>query len=118
MFTDGVDNVSWLSASEVIEVGRRSDAIVHAVVIGRAGSNNALLHELTRGSGGHVWPAAWGPKLADAFRAVLDDLRSRYVLTYYPKDVGTDGWHALDVKVRLRHVSITHRSGYYRRERR
>lgn len=116
VFTDGVDNVSWLSPSEVFEAGRRSDAIVHAVVVGRAGIDNALLHELTRGSGGSVWPAAWGPKLADAFRAVLDDLRSRYVLAYYPKDVATDGWHALDVKVRLRSVSITHRSGYYRRE--
>jgi VWFA-related protein len=119
VFTDGVDNISWLSAAEVVKAGKQSDSIVHAVVADLSGSalraaDNPLLHDLARDTGGQVWSAAWGPLLADAFRAVLENLRSRYVLTYYPTGVASAGWHDLDVKVKRSGTSVTARTGYYR----
>jgi VWFA-related protein len=128
VFTDGVDNISWLSAAEVVEAARRSDAIVHTVVVGspRAAwpgswsrretvgpADNPLLHDLGVETGGQVWSAGW-PELAGAFRAVLDDLRSRYLLTYYPSNVANTGWHTLEVRVKRSGIKVTARSGYYR----
>lgn len=119
VFTDGLDNISWLSSGEVSGAAKRSDAIVHTVAAGLPGSalraaDNPLLRDLARETGGQVWPAWWGPKLTDAFRAVLEDLRSRYVLTYYPAGVPKDGWHDLSVKLKRGGARVTARAGYYR----
>jgi VWFA-related protein len=141
VFTDGIDNVSWLGHAEVVDAGRTSDAIVHGVIVpppegvassvwvtnrsghqvagtttrqaGPAPAGLSALHELARETGGQVWEAAWGSTLEEAFRAVLEDLRSRYVLTYRPTGVADSGWHALEVKVK-RGGKVTARAGYYR----
>lgn len=118
VFTDGLDNISWLSRDEVIEAARRSDVVVHAVVVDRPGApvraaDNPVLHNLERETGGQVWEADWGPRLTDTFRSVLDDLRSRYVLTYYPTGVPEGGWHKLDVSLK-RGGKVRARAGYYR----
>ena len=128
VFTDGIDNISWLSAAEVVEAAKRADVIVHTVAVGVlrtavpapwsrgvtiGATDNPLLHDLGRETGGQVWSAAW-PELAGAFRAVLDDLRSRYLLTYYPSNVARGGWHTLEVKLRRGGANVTARTGYYR----
>ena len=128
IFTDGADNISWLSAAEVVEAARRSDVIVHTVAVGAlraampgpwgramtvGAADNPLLHDLGAETGGQVWSASW-PELAGAFRAVLDDLRSRYLLTYYPSNVAGSGWHTLEVKVKRGGAKVTARTGYYR----
>jgi VWFA-related protein len=118
VFTDGVDNISWLSADDVVETAKRSDVIVHAVVSSIPGidlraADNPLLHSLGHETGGLVWSAGWS-KLGGAFRAVLDDLRSRYLLTYYPAGVAASGWHSLDVKLKSGGAKVTARTGYYR----
>jgi VWFA-related protein len=118
VFTDGVDNISWLSADDVVETAKHSDVIVHTVVSGIPGldlraADNPLLHSLGHETGGQVWSAGWS-ELGGAFRAVLDDLRSRYLLTYYPAGVTASGWHSLDVKLKSRGAKVTARAGYYR----
>lgn len=118
VFTDGVDNVSWLSSDEVLSAARQSDVIVHVVVVTHPGAevspaDNRLLKDLARDTGGRVWNADWGPKLEEAFRAVLDDLRSRYVLTYYPSGVPETGWHRIEVRL-SRGGKVTARAGYFR----
>jgi VWFA-related protein len=118
VFTDGVDNISWLSRDEVLEAARRADVVVHPVLAVAPGArlnpaDNPLLHGLTRDTGGQIWAASWGPALETSFRAVLDDLRSRYVLSYYPAGVPRSGWHALEVKLK-RGGKVTARTGYYR----
>jgi VWFA-related protein len=128
VFTDGVDNISWLSADEVVEAAQRTDVIVHTVAVGvlrsavpapwsrgvtPGAADNPLLHDLGAETGGQVWSASW-PELAVAFRAVLDDLRSRYLLTYYPTGVPSSGWHKLEVKVKRGGANVTARTGYYR----
>lgn len=47
------------------------------------------------------------------FLEVLADIRTRYVLTYYPADVPPDGWHALTVRVKRLGLSVQAREGYY-----
>lgn len=128
VFTDGADNISWLSADEVVEAAKRSDAIVHTVAVvapAAAGPGSRppavaataaevpLLYDLGAETGGQVWNAGWR-ELPGAFRAVLDDLRSRYLLAYYPTRVADPGWHSLKVKVRRSGVKVTARTGYYR----
>ena len=43
----------------------------------------------------------------------LDDIRTRYLLTYYPTGVAPDGWHALDVRVTRAGLTVKAREGYF-----
>ncbi len=47
------------------------------------------------------------------FRRVVEDIRSRYLLTYYPTGVAEDGWHDLEVKLKNRKADVRARRGYY-----
>jgi hypothetical protein len=50
--------------------------------------------------------------LRPAFREILDEFRSRYVLSYTPTGVSSTGWHRLDVKLKGKKGKITARRGY------
>jgi hypothetical protein len=51
--------------------------------------------------------------LRELFGKALEELRARYLLTYYPGGVARDGWH--DVKVTLKGArgDVTARPGYF-----
>jgi hypothetical protein len=73
-------------------------------------ADNPLLHDLGTETGGWLWSAGW-TKLAGAFREVLDDLRSRYLLSYDPTGVAGAGWHALEVKLKRGGAKVTAQTG-------
>jgi hypothetical protein len=51
--------------------------------------------------------------MEEEFRRVVEDIRSRYLLTYYPTGVAEDGWHELEVKLRSRKAELRARRGYF-----
>jgi VWFA-related protein len=116
VFSDGLDNVSWLSARDVVSTARRSDAVVYAVAArGPDDPTDPFLDEVTRATGGRVWRARGVEELRDRFLAVMEDIRARYLLTYTPTGVGTVGWHELEVKLRPgRKGDVLARPTYYR----
>ena len=59
------------------------------------------------------WSAESSRDLRVLFGRVLNELRARYLLTYYPAGVSRDGWH--DVKVTLRRArgEVTARPGCF-----
>lgn len=120
LFSDGIDTVSWLSQASVEEAVRRSGVVTHVVELLPPQSRGlvptdvaALLEKLADAGGGRRWSATSSRDLRKLFAEVLDELRSRYLLTYYPTDVAREGWH--DVKVTLKGArgDVIARPGYF-----
>ena len=115
VFSDGLDSLSWLTPAQVLEAAARSDALVYAVVAREKGDpKNVFLSQVTRATGGRVWTARSEEELRARFLDVLDDIRSRYVLSYAPEGVASSGWHALEVRLKQGKGEVLARPGYYR----
>jgi Ca-activated chloride channel family protein len=78
------------------------------------GGENALT-QFSRGTGGRVFLPALGPELDRAFTEILRDLRTQYLIGYYPKAVPLTKNRFHTVKVGLRDPQWTAqtRTGYY-----
>jgi VWFA-related protein len=114
VFTDGVDNASWLSEEAVIDSARRAAVVIHVVrVSGREESSSNLLEELTDAAGGRIWSAASEDDLERLFTRALAEMRARYVLTFTPARPVRPGWHDLKVRLRSGGGEITARRGYF-----
>jgi VWFA-related protein len=139
MFSDGDDTASWLSGQTVIEIARRSDAVVytvglHNVTSRRLGylldfrsglqpdARRVLTSELTKSflaalaeeTGGKYLDAERSDQLNETFVRIVTEFRSRYLLTYIPTGVGTRGWHGIDVTLKKNQGHVMARRGYLR----
>ena len=115
VFSDGVDNRSWLPAAGVVEAARRSATVVYAVVVrDPEDPGHPFLDDVTRATGGRVWTIRQDRDLRAGFLEVLEDIRSRYLLSYAPSGVETAGWHALTVRLRGKKGEVLARPGYFR----
>lgn len=109
--TDGYDTSSWLTSGEAIEAAKRSNAVIYAVTAADGGAE-ADLRELTDITGGQTIKVASSRDLTATFQRVLSDFRSRYVLTFTPRDVDPGGAHRLDVRVKRPNLTVKARPGY------
>ena len=50
--------------------------------------------------------------LSAAFVRLLDEFRQRYLLSYSPRGVSSEGWHQLKVTVKGRRATVKARAGY------
>jgi Ca-activated chloride channel family protein len=78
------------------------------------GGENALT-TLSQGTGGRVFKPSDSAGLDRAFEDILRELRTQYLIGYYPKDVppAKDRFHTLKVEVKSRNLRVITRSGYY-----
>ena len=110
--TDERDTTSWLTADEILEAARRLNAVVY--VIASAGARRwPPLKALSEATGGRVIDVDSSAQIAEEFHSVLEDFRSRYVLTFTPAGVPPGGFHRLNIGVRDRSVKVTARPGYF-----
>ena len=115
VFSDGIENMSWLAASEVVEAASRSDAIVYGVATrGRGDAKEPFLGDVARATGGRLFEATSERDLRARFLDVLSDIRSRYVLSYTPGGVDAPGWHTLEVRLKRGKGDVLARPGYWR----
>ena len=137
VFSDGYDTTSWLDPLDVLDAARRSDVVVYGVRhdhLAREGwqpregrglasrwfaddphlFRQEYLAHLAAATGGSVYVAADLERLREAFSRVVDEFRSRYLLTYTPQGVEAGGWHELEVRVRGRGRRVQARPGYLR----
>jgi VWFA-related protein len=122
LFSDGLDNMSWLSSKQLLETAKRSSAIVYAVAETNPSTPTqtisvarALLEGLTGDTGGRVWWVPDPDQFREAFTQILQDITTRYVLLYQPEGVSDDGWHTLTVKLTRARGDVTARPGYFRK---
>ena len=109
--TDGSDTFSWLQPAEVLEVARRSNAVIYAVTSADARKSDAL-KQLADATGGQVMPVKSSDELRGTFQRILSEFRSRYVLAYEPEGVASGGFHKIEVTVPHRRVTVKARPGY------
>jgi VWFA-related protein len=137
IFSDGDDTLSWLPGSAVIEIGRRNDAVVYAVGLKTSTMPLAgyrvdfssgmqaptarvvpqllmepFLSALADDTGGKYIGADRSDALRDTFVRIMNEFRTRYLVTYIPRGVQPAGWHPIEVKVKGRRARVTARKGY------
>ncbi len=120
--TDGGDTTSTKNFHEALESAQMADAVIYPILVvpitndpGRnVGGENALTM-LAAGTGGRVFSPSVGEALDAAFAEILRDLRTQYLLGYYPKNVPVtrERFHRLEIKVRRPELRVSARSGYY-----
>lgn len=126
LFSDGIDNMSWLDAGQVELLARRSKAFVHVVgwkdEHAEQGALEAIfgepMHVLTLrriawATGGQFWPADSPARLRQAFSEITESLAHRYLLRYEPTGVKREGWHRIEVRVRASKGDVQARPGYW-----
>lgn len=110
VFTDGVDTSSWLAAEAVLETAKRCDVVVYTVEVGR--HRASFPRELTETTGGRSIEIESTKDLSATFGGILDEFRTRYLISYSPQGVTPGGWHRLDVRVKGRNLVVKARPGY------
>jgi Ca-activated chloride channel family protein len=120
--TDGGDTTSIKNFRQGLEAAQRADVVLYPVLVvpitnnaGRnTGGENALT-TLAAGTGGRVFAPSPGVELDRAFADILRELRTQYLIAFYPKDVppATERFHTLKVTVQGRNLRVITRSGYY-----
>jgi Ca-activated chloride channel family protein len=111
VFSDGLDTSSWLRPKAVLDVAKRSDAVVYGVSAGLTRSAE-FLGDLTEQTGGRLFKLESTGSLSAVFLEVLDEFRQRYLLSYSPAGVSKEGWHTLTVRVKSRSATVRARPGY------
>lgn len=134
--SDGDDNVSFLDGRDVLELARRSDAVLYVVLrtsltsmsgtgwipYSSAGNRN-LVSQAAEVTGGRVVRLGYvaadvsrpDNRVVEEFTKVIDEFRSSYVLWFKPSGVMLPGWHELTVRVKRGNPVVTHRKGYFGR---
>jgi len=120
--TDGGDTISKTDFNRATEAAQLADAVIYPILVvpitneaGRnVGGENALTTFAQR-TGGRVFSPTLGAEMDNAFDQILRDLRTQYLLGFYPKDVPltSDRFHTLQVATRNPGLRVVARSGYY-----
>jgi Ca-activated chloride channel homolog len=125
VLTDGADNASRLTSSEVSGIASKIDVPVYifGIVPGidnpeseeatSSASRSALggdLSDLATWTGGHVFVASTPGQRSIAARQIIDELRHQYLIAF--ESSGAPGWHPLVVKARDKDLTVRARSGY------
>ncbi|HYE15076.1 MAG TPA: VWA domain-containing protein, partial [Pyrinomonadaceae bacterium] len=107
LISDGQDNSSRYTFSELRRLLKESDVIIYAVgilsshddqTLGYGG--RAILEELAGVSGGKAFFPSTGAEMNDTFERIALELRTQYSIGYRPTNFANDGkWHKLKIKV-------------------
>jgi Ca-activated chloride channel homolog len=120
--TDGGDTVSKYTLKQALEAAQLADAVIYAILVqpitndaGRnIGGENALTI-LTRGTGGRVFLPGLNADLDRAFSDIMAELRTQYLLGFYPRHVPLteNRYHTLEVRAKSPDLRVSARTGYY-----
>lgn len=120
--TDGGDTTSAKNLKQALEAAQLADAVIYPVVVipitndaGRnIGGENALTF-MAESTGGRTFLPTLGAELDRAFTDIIDELRTQYLLAFYPKNVPLtkDRFHNLEVRVARPDLRVSARNGYY-----
>jgi hypothetical protein len=113
VFTDGRDTSSWLTSAQTLEAVRRSGTLIHVVELRGTDAGTNFASKLADAGGGRSWSATSARALRELFGEALDELRARYLITYYPSGVDRSGWHDVTVTLKGARGEVTARPGYF-----
>jgi len=91
VITDGGDTMSQVDYKEALRAAQEAEAIIYSIIIvpieadaGRDTGGEHALIQISTDTGGKYYYATSLPQLDDAFRQISDELRTQYLLAYYP----------------------------------
>jgi Ca-activated chloride channel family protein len=120
--TDGGDTVSKKDSHAALEEVQLADAVIYPIVVtpitnevGRNIGGEHVLQFMAEGTGGKTFLPSVGAALDKAFTDILTELRTQYMLGFYPHDVPStkNRFHKLEVKVKNADLRVSARNGYY-----
>jgi Ca-activated chloride channel family protein len=124
LISDGSDTVKGVDFNRALEQALRSEVLVYSIIdvpiasdAGRDTGGEHALITLSQETGGKFYYAE-SAGLEQAFQRVSEDLRTQYLLGYYPSRRSSDpGFRAISVKLSdvpgSADYSLQHRTGYY-----
>jgi Ca-activated chloride channel homolog len=125
LITDGGDTMSRVDYKEALRAAEEAEAIVYSIIIvpieasaGRETGGEHALIQLSEDTGGKYYYATSTAALDDAFRKISDELRTQYLLAYYPSQrTSFSEFRRIEVKVagvpNAAQYHVRHRAGYY-----
>jgi Ca-activated chloride channel homolog len=120
--TDGGDTTSYKKYGDALAAAQRSDVVLYPVVVvpveadaGRNLGGEHALATLASSTGGRIFNPQGLNQLDAAFSDILHELRTQYLLGYYPRNVREQPrlFHPVKVEVRDPSLKISARTGYY-----
>ncbi len=91
VITDGGDTMSQVNYKEALRAAQEAEAIIYSIIIvpieadaGRDTGGEHALIQISSDTGGKYYYARSSAQLDDAFQKISDELRTQYLLAYYP----------------------------------
>jgi len=118
LLTDAEDNGSKMSEADAIVAAQKADAVMHFLLITDPGASEGygpgVASKMAQETGGRVLVVRNAKGLDKAFKEISEEMRSQYVLGYYPANTARDGeFRKIKVEVARPDVKILARKGYY-----
>jgi Ca-activated chloride channel homolog len=125
LITDGGDTISKVDYQEAVRAAEEAEAIVYSIIIvpiensaGRETGGEHALIQLSEDTGGKYYYATSITQLDEAFRKISDELRTQYLLAYYPSQhTSLSEFRRIQVQVAgvpdAANYNVRHRAGYY-----
>jgi Ca-activated chloride channel family protein len=129
VITDGGDTMSKISYQEAVREAQEAEAIVYSIIIvpiensaGRDTGGEHALIQLSRDTGGKYYYASGLEQLDGAFHKISEELRTQYLIAYYPSPRLADSdFRKIEVKVvpntqdypNPSELQVRTRAGYY-----
>jgi Ca-activated chloride channel family protein len=125
VITDGGDTMSKVDYKDAVREAQQAEAIVYSIIVvpiessaGRDTGGEHALIQLSEDTGGKYFYAMSNAQLDQAFQKISDELRTQYLLAYYPSQRMSDSeFRRIEVSVdgvpSGSDYKVRHRSGYY-----
>lgn len=125
VITDGGDTVSKTDYRDAVRAAQEAEAIVYSLIVvpveasaGRDTGGEHALIQLSEDTGGKYYYASSLAQLDGAFHQISDELRTQYLLAYYPSHrFSNSEFRKLQVDVNgppeASDFRVRHRTGYY-----
>jgi Ca-activated chloride channel homolog len=120
--TDGGDTTSLKKYEDALVAAQQADAVLYPIVVipvrADAGRNTGGEHALTtlaESTGGRIFNPQGLEQLDTVFNDILVELRTQYLLGFYPKDVREQSklFHPVRVTLQNPQLKVSARTGYY-----
>jgi Ca-activated chloride channel family protein len=119
--TDGADTISSKTFHDARKAAHDADAVVYGILVvpitndaGRHVAGENALSGISTSTGGKMFtPGMEG--VDQAFEEILKDLRTQYLIGFYPKDVPLtkDAFHKIEIRASRPDLRVVSRTGYY-----
>ena len=125
VITDGGDTASKVDYQDAVRSAEEAEAIVYSIIVvpveasaGRDTGGEHALVQISEDTGGKYYYASSLAQLDDAFKQISDELRTQYLLAYYPSQhTSFSEFRRIEVNVvgvpDAAAYRVRHRAGYY-----